>query len=229
VTFQVALVGQNGIVVASDRRVTYVTPDGVGAGHAQLTSAPKYLISADESIVCFAAGSPRATNSARALLDEVPAFESETHWQTNLASRVNTVQGQSNDFDEVMVVRRDTMDRVWLITKMRNLSASVTPIQTRICTGTPVSSRFIASHFYKPGLSLAELQGIAALTLACASREHPSSISRELDMMTLEEGTLSWKQLSDTRVDAVWQIFQNESEEISSQLSSHFSSHAQSN
>ncbi len=197
VTFQVALIGTEGIIVATDRRLTYVTPSGGGAC-PQLTTTDKFHVASDGSIVCFAAGGPRALAVAKSLADDPPAFTNEIKWKTELERRTDQDQAQRRDFDEVIVVRRDSPDRIWVVTREQSARATASAVYEHFCSGTPVASRFIPVQLYKQELSLAHLKAIASLSVACASQEYPSSIGGDIDIVVLQAGSIGWERLRES-------------------------------
>lgn len=211
VTFQVALIGSSGIVVGSDCRASYVTqPTLTGPPRTQRMEVHKYLPSADDSVYCFAAGGPRASDIARAIVEPVPDYEYEAQWQSVLANRANSVTEPRNDLDEIIVVRTSVYDRVWVVTKSQNNGVTLLSVETKLCTGNPLNSRFIVSNFYKKNLSLRELQAIAALSIACAWQEHPSAVSPEMDILTFTKDGVSPLRLEKAQTETLLELFEKQ-------------------
>jgi hypothetical protein len=188
VTFQIALIGKDGLVVGSDRKVSYLTEGTAG----QHIAAEKYIEGADKSIVCFFAGSPLASNIARRIASTCAnVLTDEPQWGILLAQAADNVAGPSLPslamIDEVLVVRPDVPKAVWLVSKLQPNPASVQTVTETICTGANLTSRFLPRYLWSP-LPLDTLRDLALLTLSFAERENPSGVGRGFDVLTLEKG-----------------------------------------
>jgi hypothetical protein len=202
VTFQVVLIGNAGIVVASDRRVTIITPTAEGKEQPQFSITDKFRKSGDESVICFGAGGPRSLTMAQEIAIDPPAYDNEVRWVADLSDRARRVQEARRDFDEVIVVRRDFLDRVWLLTRNQTVPPCAMPVYDRTCTGNPLAARFLVEHFYEKELPLSELQAIAVLAISCAHEEHPSHVGGEIDVMTLTaKSGVCWRRISKSESD----------------------------
>jgi hypothetical protein len=194
-TFQVTLVGTDGLVVASDRMETYVTPGQKGRPHSnQRRLVDKFLKSDDGSVVCFYAGTGLAKDIARRIATKRVPPVSDLEWQHELQEIAEQKLGVPQGIpDEVIVVRRDNAKAAWLVATSGGVQSSVSPISSWLCTGDNSPARFLPMHLWRCA-SVWELKCLAALTLGYAAQENPSGVSREFDLMTLDtSGQITWE------------------------------------
>jgi len=83
VTFQVALVGTDGILLGSDRLALYYTPLPTGGQATQRTETTKFRKSDDRSVICFFAGSGFAGDLAQTIAAPFKG-NSLLEWETPL-------------------------------------------------------------------------------------------------------------------------------------------------
>ncbi len=195
-TFQVVLLGSDGLVVASDRMVSYVTPGTPGVGHSvQRGLEGKFKKSDDGSLICFFAGGPDAQDIARRISTECLPTAPELQWESRLQRVAEDFPRpiQASLSDEILVVRRDTPSAVWLVVKSGDQRASVSKISDQRCLGDNSPARFLPGHLWSR-TTIQELKTLAILTLSYAQQENPSAVSEEFDVMTLGmTGDIAWE------------------------------------
>jgi hypothetical protein len=190
-TFQVALVGSNGIVVASDRKIAYQTRERSDRPWDRQTSVgPKFACKDDNSIVCFFAGGSQAISIANAVVCQVDASTPNiSDWHSQLERAANSVIAKSTA-DEVMVVRPFVGD-VTLIYKSAS-EPSVSSIPDRRCTGIIAKCRFLTELFWRES-TVSELRRLALILLHFASTERPESVGGGYDLLIVENGKVKWE------------------------------------
>jgi len=207
-TFQVALIGSDGLIVGSDRKTVYRSPNQyITRGRSlQFNSDTKFATKEDNSIVCFYAGGPQSSSIANAILTKADSSLDEHQWHYSLEEIAASVPGNSVD-DEVLVVRKSNPKFVSLLTRYNQIASSC-KIEDKICTGVPLTARFITEHLWERR-PVAELQSLALLVLASAAVEHPSAVGRGFDLMTLRERSIVFERYeeNDPQVIAICNRF----------------------
>jgi hypothetical protein len=186
VTFQVVLIGSDGLVVASDRRESNVGEAQPGVSPAvQRNTTEKYLKSDDGSVICFGAGGPFVRDVARAIVLECQPVNSMLQWEEDLKNVSEQIarERQLSRLYEFIVVRRDSCNAAWIVANEGGFS-EVSKVLDRRCTGDNSTARFLPCHLWTQS-SVRELKWLAVLTLAYAHLENPSGVSEEFDVMTL--------------------------------------------
>jgi hypothetical protein len=203
VTFQIALVGCDGLVIGSDRLGRHARMVGDKYQPSQIVYQSKYCMSTGQSLVCFAAGGAMAQNVARRIvLDCDPASKlpsaTELEWQTAIHQIVRTeMLPYKFPVDEWIVARTDTPDAFFVVSRKLVgediIFASVQKMQQHFCTGNSTLAQFLPRHLWTKDRSVSELEKLALLTLSYASEEDPSSIGAPFDIMALDKGgQLTW-------------------------------------
>jgi 20S proteasome alpha/beta subunit len=196
VTFQLAMVCQDGIIVASDSRVSYFTPaHGDEPSASQFSQESKFIASPNRKVICTFAGSAQAepTASAIARMSETFTFGSEVEWRCDLRAAADSCRRGAKDsplLDEVIVCRSDTNDCFWLVSKFLDCPANLRRITSYVCTGDNSTARFLPRYLYKPHLSLEEGKRLALLTLGLASKENPSNISEPFELIVVSRNEI---------------------------------------
>ena len=203
VTFQIALVGSDGLVVGSDQKAVFGrTVDGKLQFPQQLHQK-KYFTSDDGSVTCFAAGGHAAMNLAVkivSLCDPVK-LPSESRWTDLVRQLAASEMAPYSTPDELLVVRRDTATAFWLVSRrtagdtntiagQKHVYQTVQKISEHVSTGASVAAKFLPQHLWKPNKSIAELKKLALLTMSYAAREEPSFVGPPFDIMTLDKGEI---------------------------------------
>lgn len=186
VTFQIAMTGSDGLVIASDRLGRY----GAGATIPQMFSQKKYFISPGRSLVCFAAGGPTASNLAREIsvqCDDLGSNEAESHSALYRVAASTPGSDRPSSDDEVIVAQTNALDAVWLVLRRPGTVPFPTVLrQSSVCTGNKTSALFLPRHLWRPERSVTELKKLALLTLSYASKEEPSFVAPPFDLVTME-------------------------------------------
>jgi hypothetical protein len=194
VTFQVALIGTDGLVVASDRRVAYATrsPEGISV---QLLEGLKFAKADDDSVICAFAGGPLAPKIGREIASQANQYLrlSELEWARGVQTIAKSVERpvSPRSLDEITVIRRDCLNKVWIVGKSSDSDATALPIETHICTGDISTARFLVEHLYCP-MPVAELRKLAHLTVCYAAKSNPSSVGGGVDILCVTKEKVEW-------------------------------------
>ena len=203
-TFQIVLIGKDGLVVASDRRVAVRSP---GSGDWQFIPGTKFCES--DSVVCAAAGGPQAQSIATAIINHCkPAScRSESEWVELLRTTAEGIPGNSRG-DEIIVARKDVPTHVFHVSR-DNQIVGVQKVDTRLCTGTSVTARFLSQHLWLP-TTIEQLSRLALLAVAYATEEKPSEVGFGIELMTLsstgETRRTEWS-IDDRQITAIRDSF----------------------
>lgn len=181
-TFQVALIATDGIILGSDRKLAIRSPEP--GGHVQFTEGDKIVFSRDKSVICGFAGGPQAQNIADAIVCCSDPDQSLAEWHNSLVGISEKVSGNSLR-DEVLVIRKGIPDLV-LVNRTQKAATAVS-VTDRICTGVPATARFLTQHFWRP--DPAELlKRLALLALDYAAKERPTEVGFGFDLIVVNEG-----------------------------------------
>ncbi len=205
-TFQVALVGTDGVLIGSDRRAAIKSGQSARRSDWQFTAGTKFITKQDESVICAAAGGPQAQTIAQAIINRGEPMQTYPVWCESLKKIAESVPGNSTG-DEVLVVRKDVPDLVLL--NRDNRVGATSKIEDRICTGVTATSRFLTQHFWER-VSVERLKSLALLTLDYAASERGSEVGFGFDLMVLKAGTVRWEryQENDERIRNIREGFQ---------------------
>ena len=177
-TFQIGLIGTNGILLASDRRQIYSISSTEQNPYApnQPGEVSKFLWSANCDLICGFAGSPTSRDVARGLAESTSLGSLPNLPLESEVERISNERSQPmGPRDEIMIVRRSDISRIKLLSRWPHVTR-LTDITEWITTGDNSGpARFFLHHFYEKR-SIAELKRIALLTLTYASLENPSGI-----------------------------------------------------
>jgi hypothetical protein len=118
-TFQIAMVGKDGLVVASDRAVAMLAwSEREGKTQRQLQESCKFTESKHGNVLCASAGGNAAVEVARAIASKCNPIDypAESDWVESLAAIVGPFREENKGSpDQVIVVRTDMPTRFWLV------------------------------------------------------------------------------------------------------------------
>jgi hypothetical protein len=212
-TFQVALIGSDGVIVGSDRKQLHHTPSTPGVlGALQPDLITKFSRSKNDDVVCAFAGEGSARSMADAIvsLPECSMKVTDFEWRIAIRKTVESRQERGRQ-DEVIVIRKDDLHRAYLAS---SYSAAPTEVSSRIATGNQAyPARFLLHHFYEKR-PVAELINLALLTLHCAAIESEGRIGGGFDLMMLNASGMRWRQYreDDAAVLEAWESFEQSAE-----------------
>jgi hypothetical protein len=222
-TFQIALIGKDGLVVASDRRSVHaLAPSHSQVAFPQTSEEQKFVVSPNQNVVCFFAGGAMSVAVAREIAlkcAELP--ESVALWQQAIYQVAMGVPlPYIYPIDDILIVRKDAPNGVWLIRRSRieqNVVVEVLPqTRTGLCTGASLVAQFLPTHLGGAYRSIAELKVLALLTLSYAAQEEPTYVGAPFDLMTLDRfGNVSWsvhRAIHQTFHEELRQLFSREVE-----------------
>ncbi len=208
-TFQVALIGSDGVIVGSDRKQIHCTPSTPGAlGALQPDLITKFSRSKNDEVVCAFAGEGGSRLMADAIvsLPECSMVVTDFEWRIAIKKAGESVQ-ERGPKDEVIVVRKDNLQRAYLVA---SYSVAATEIRSHIATGNQgYPARFLLCHFYEKR-PIAELIKLVLLTLHCAAIESEGRIGGGFDLLMLDASGIRWRQYreDDSAVLEAWESFE---------------------
>ena len=207
VTFQVALIGSDGLVIGRDRKVLHVTPVEGENPIYQRPEQPKYKKDKLETVACFYAGGADSAKQASEIV-RVSATEDVESWESAIehaAKKTHRVFGK--DFlNEILIVRRDTPNEIWLL-KSNPPDTRICTITSSICTGTYSDARFLVSRLWHPGLPVAQLKNLALLALADATEDNSGNIGGSFDIMTMSDRQFRFEHYELSQVEQAFAAF----------------------
>jgi hypothetical protein len=194
-TFQVALVGSDGLVVASDRMKTHISLVTEDSPDVQDDETDKFFKS--DSLVCFYAGTDTARDAALAIAQNCQPKESQQMLEWFTSVRDAAIKGIGLPpvalNDQIFVVRRDFADTLWLVSRGSGAAHAPSPITRYRWTGGNCPARFLPCHLWNENLTISQLKVLAVLTLAYAVEEPSSGIAGPFDVLTLNKaGDFEW-------------------------------------
>ena len=174
--------------------------------------------SEDESIVCFLWGSSTFQNLATTLaLDCGISNASESRWAAAVRACAQEMPHvQSGVSEQVFVCRRDNAKALWLICKYGPI-ATIAKLIDHKCIGNNTEARFLISRLWRKDSSLNELEKLALLALAYASKENPVSVGPPYDVMKFRGTQFEWSRYDS--LDHICATFDEELKAIFGKLS----------
>jgi hypothetical protein len=189
-TFQVALVGSDGLLVGSDRKCAYRSQEPERGAFLQFEEGAKYVES--EGLVCFFAGGPQAQSIADAVVRRGALHElSVPAWRADLQKTGEMIRANSIG-DEVIVVRFSTSNADAALINKKEDAVSVSAIPQHLCTGVNVYARFLTEEFWS-NRSVDSLRKLALIAMGYAAKERPTEVGCGFDLMVLKDGKVGWE------------------------------------
>lgn len=194
-SFQIALIGSDGLVVGSDRNAVYPTKELDHNITIQRFEAFKFIKNPNESLFCVGAGGPWVVEASREIVANLPLEPADAVWEAKLHKMAVAIPRTPQPWpaDELFVCRADSCDGVWFVTKYDGSSATVQKITSPLCIGERSHARFLPAMLWDRSFSVGELEKLARLTLACAHHLNPSVVGHEVDLLTIRGGKSSFK------------------------------------
>ncbi len=209
-TFQVAMVGSDGIIAGSDRKIgvrdTHRGESLNDAGSWQFSSATKILTSADQEVICLFAGTPASKSLARSICREADLNLSDTEWEERLDQLATSRGGFNAHGDEAIVIRKRILSK--FVHVIPGQTGSAHENEGFLCAGTRLTSRYLPHRFYKR-LPVSALRDLVLLTLDSAGRERPSEIGEGWNLLEITSSGVIPTEYSqeDERIAAVRERF----------------------
>lgn len=201
-TFQVALVGTDGLIIGSDRKTLTQAPylPVADTPFAQFQEQCKFVFNEDESVICACSGDQEAQRVARQIVIELDSTLNPVRWLAALDSLTERPNLQRRV--QLIVVRKGYPNQAsWVVI---GASGYVSRIEERQCVGVNASACFLLNNFYKK-CSVDDLKALALLTLDYGATEFPTGVGRAYDLLILREGKdkAEWERFepSDGRVE----------------------------
>jgi hypothetical protein len=192
VTFQIAMVGSDGLVIGSDSLCRYAIQGEI----PQRYTADKHFVSPNGSLFCFAAG----TNTTLTLARQI-SVKCEDVSVEGLSDAINAICVQHPTPtlvpDEILIAKMEMPNAFWFMRRGPESSILIPPLfvanRRYFCTGTKTQALFLPRHLWNPERSVAALKKLALLTLSYAAHEEPGSVGPPFTIMTLDwSGRVEW-------------------------------------
>jgi hypothetical protein len=188
-TFQVGLVGSDGLIVGSDRKVTHMPPNST-SGYAQFDNQRKFETSTDEAIICAWSGThSQGQRMAREIVGLDPHL-SDIAWVRTLDKLSQpTIHGVT----QLIVVRKHRPGHIVWINRGGS-EGSAARVETHICAGKKLYASFLPGNFLEEKRTVDELRNLALLTLDYGASEAPTNVGGGYDLMILRSaGKVEWE------------------------------------
>ncbi len=191
VTFQVALIGSDGLVVGSDQLSNRQSQDDMNETPTiEMSKQEKFVKSDDGSLLCFFAGGPTSQNVASTIAAHCAGTPtSNLSWERKVRSKVRSVEllRGAPIGDQIIVVRKHIPTAVCLVQRSLQGATFVNEYKEQpVCIGNNALAKFLVTHLWEPGRTILELKKLALLTLAYAAKENPGGVGGPFDLMTLD-------------------------------------------
>jgi hypothetical protein len=176
-TFQLAMIATDGIVLGSDRLVSKRNPGR--SNSFQSIEGPKIVQSENGMVICAGAGGPQSASIADAIAAKADPAVSTLNWRTSLKAIAESIAGNSVA-DEILVVRREPLDLI--LVNREGLIASTAVIESKVCTGVLTTSHFFTEHLWRKS-TMVSMKKLAQITLAYAAKERPAEVGMGFDIL----------------------------------------------
>lgn len=197
-TLQVAFVGSDGFVMASDRKVTFWQPSRYSS------PTGKFAVSDENGIVCAHSGDEFALEAANHLigiripievtqenLRSLMKKESDIAWQKHVPRKRSGEPGSSQQPMVLVGLMRCKEWPLWRIVVKE--SSDCVPTQQKAFAGDQTSgATFFAESFYSKGplRPVHEVLLLAVQTILEGNRLNPTYVSEEFDLIVCKDGKL---------------------------------------
>ena len=188
VTFQVALVGTNGIVFASDRSSPNISPPSTDDQNIAIEPGEdrKFVFSEKRTLMCSFAGAAYS----RSMAMRIAATEDTSDEALFKFGRESGINHQGNR-DEFLILDRRKLDSILLVLRQGNDVPKSAERTLWVCAGNnSIPARFIPWHFHQKR-PVADLENLALVTLLYAHEESPFGIGRGFDIVFLTKNGFS--------------------------------------
>jgi 20S proteasome alpha/beta subunit len=187
-TFQVVLVGSNGVLVGSDRKLIPRPPNiPEYPPFLQPDEQKKFITSVGDSIICAYSGDIEAQRLARSIVRAPDLTMSDLDWLSyldTLAKNAN-VPGY---YQKLIVVRKDRLNHAVVM----SLNYHAMRIDTRQCVGVQSPACFLTNNYYNNQLSVKEMRELALLTLDRAATDFPTTVGDGYDLAFITKDGAEW-------------------------------------
>jgi hypothetical protein len=169
-TYQIAMVGSDGVLLGSDRRMFNRGPSADPTSlYVQYDAQSKFIGS--DHVICACSGDQRSARIAREIVAECDPQLSDNAWQSALDKKAEMPELRGHA--ELLIVRKHRSDHaVWMVAGPNGYTAR---IGEKKCIGGNSSAYFLIQRFYKKS-SIRLLRNLALLTLEYAHLEFPTSV-----------------------------------------------------
>jgi hypothetical protein len=186
-TFQVALVGSDGVILGSDRRITNrATRVGDAVPFNQYEERTKFFKSDKESVIVSFVGGSEAQRIGREIVEKSDPALHDSGWESYLDGIA--AKAQPRGPDEVLVLRKARPNEIVRCV----LGSGASRIENHFCAGAIVPACFLTQHFYRKQ-PVALLENLAILTLKYGSEEAPTTVGGGFDIVFVTESGTRWK------------------------------------
>jgi hypothetical protein len=184
--FQVVLVGSDGLLVGSDRKM----PAHVRSNndHTPIDEPKKFIRSDDGSIICACSGELESQIFARSLVEAPDLGLSDGEWQEHLDSLARSAWVIG--VHQLIVVRKGSLDHaLWVLLGQHGCATRIDSIQ---CVGTPSTASFLTANYF-PKCATRNLKALAYLALDYAAAELAFSETAEYDLVSITNMAVEWE------------------------------------
>lgn len=205
-TFQVVLIGNDGLLIGSDRKLIPRAPNNPeNPPFLQTDEQKKFICSADESLICAYSGDIEAQRLARNVVCAPDLMMSNLDWLSYLDTSAKNANVPGY-YQKVIVVRRNSLDHAIVM----SLNYHAMRIDTRQCVGVQSSACFITNNYYNKKLSVKDMRELALLTLDRGTNDFPTTVGDGYDLAFITESGVEWENYApdDERVIAIRQSFE---------------------
>lgn len=206
-TFQVVLIGNDGIVLGSDR--LFAERGLRGALGIGKNFSKKIFVSDDRSVICSFAGGPNSEVIARRIATECkPTGLSDMHWRNRIEEAAAPItQYEEHIVDEILVIRADNNSVLKLI-RQRNETPNISPVDQFICSGVGADTLSVPKLFWRNNLNLNQFEKLAIVAVEYAKKEFPNLVGGGTDIVVLNnDGEITEKSYSDTEAAQIQSEF----------------------
>ena len=187
-TFQVALINKNGVVLGSDRVHLYVGLEKLNKFQraVQRHTDSKILFSDDKQVICCYAGGAGAQRIAREIRRRCnPRGLSRDAWQDHIQHVTDGVTASGPGIqDEIIIFRLDEFSG-HLMAIESTYGPTFTSIDTFCFAGDYSDARFLGHQLMREDMSLCEMENLVFLCLAYAYKNNPTGVGGGFDVVAV--------------------------------------------
>lgn len=179
-TFQAVVVGSDGLIVGSDRKIANYLPNlGETQSYPQFDEQCKFIPDGDGPVICAWSGGQGAQKIARKIVLESEPGAGNLEWETYLDHLA--AEAQECVLDQVIVVRKNCLDHAVRLTMAQGKRGYAARIEGKMCVGVSAKASFLIEHFSRK-IPVSALKRLVILTLNYGVTEFSTYVGDGYDL-----------------------------------------------
>lgn len=193
-TFQVAAIASDGIVIGSDRRqLNAYFSEIEEISSVQKSETTKFEHSPSGEVICAFAGGPGARSWAIAIANTLDPRSNSLEQQRAISKASHEFPEDARIKNDVLIATSADLSMVQLASRKGRTDPNISAVRPFITSGDlSIPARFLLDHFWADA-GVEQIKRLVLLTIYCASLENPTGIGDGIDLIILDRGGPRWE------------------------------------